>query len=66
MWMRLALADGPKRVGEDVLTRGHARVLTDVLEPGDGAVACVVIEAFDEFREEGEGLIAGAGNVPGR
>ena len=64
MWVRHALADGPKSVGEDVLSRGHACVLTDVLESGDRAASYVAIEAVDELGEEGEGFVAGTCNVP--
>ena len=64
MWVRHALADDPKSVGEDVLSRGHARMLTDVLELGDCVASYVVLEAVDELGEEGEGFVAGTCNIP--
>ena len=61
-----SLVERAQRVGEDVCSCGCACVPANVCEPGEPLSLRVRGKAVDELREEREGLVAGAGDAPGR
>ena len=64
--MGRSLLERAQRVGEDVCSCGCACVCADACEPGEPLSLRERGKAVDELREEREGLVAGAGDVPGR
>ena len=61
-----SLVERAQRVGEDVCSCVWVCVPADAREPGEPLLLRGRGEAVDELREEREGLVAGAGDVPGR
>ena len=61
-----SLVERAQRVGEDVCSCVWVCVPADAREPGEPLSLRGRGEAVDELREEREGLVAGAGDVPGR
>ena len=64
--MGRSLIERAQRVGEDVCPGRCACVCADVREPGEPLSLRGRGKAVDELCEEREGLVAGAGDVPGR
>ena len=60
-----SLVERAQRVGEDVCSCVWVCVPADVCEPGEPLSLRGRGKAVDELREEREGLVAGAGDVPG-
>ena len=63
--MGRSLIERAQRVGEDVCPGRCACVCADVREPGEPLSLRGRGKAVDELCEEREGLVAGAGDVPG-
>ena len=59
------LLECPQSVGEDICPRGRASVCADAFEVGKRLASRGCGEALNEFSEKHEGLVVGAGNIPG-
>ena len=63
--IRHPLLECAQGVGEDICPRGRASVCADAFEVGKRLASRGCGEALNEFSEKHEGLVVGAGNIPG-